>query len=118
MLLNQHVRPLSFYQVFFKWGKLYQPILQKKIQSFFGVRMYTNSVYKPLLYVGVHYQPVSQFSFGAQGSFGGYGVFRLGLYANYSSKNLLIGLGTEDLLGAFLGSQYGHSGLIRLAWKI
>ncbi|HZH87275.1 MAG TPA: hypothetical protein VFD77_08155 [Brumimicrobium sp.] len=103
---------------FLQVGKVVSANTSKKVQSFFGVRMYTNSVYKPLLYVGVHYQPVSQFSFGAQGSFGGYGVFRLGLYANYSSKNLLIGLGTEDLLGAFLGSQYGHSGLIRLAWKI
>ncbi|HLW30003.1 MAG TPA: hypothetical protein VKX29_04035 [Brumimicrobium sp.] len=103
---------------FLQVGKVVSANTSKKIQSFFGVRMYTNSIYKPLLYVGVHYQPVSQFSIGAQGSFGGYGNFRLGFYANYSMKNIIIGLGTEDLLGAFLKSQYGHSGLIRLAWKI
>jgi hypothetical protein len=103
---------------FLQVGKVVSADTPKKIQSFFGVRMYTNNVYRPLLYVGMHYQPFDHFSFGAQGSFGGYGNFRLGLYANLNTKTFVIGVGTEDLLGAFLGSQYGHSGLIRLAWKI
>lgn len=103
---------------FLQVGKVVLANSPTKVQSFFGVRMYTNRVYRPLIYAGVHYQPINQFSVGAHGSFGGYGNFRLGLYANYVTKQLLIGLGTEDVLGAIFGSQYGHSGLIRLAWKI
>lgn len=103
---------------FLQIGKIVSAHSPTKVQSFFGVRMYMNRIYRPLVYAGIHYQPVNQFSFGAQGSFGGYGNFRLGLYANYSLEKIVIGIGTEDLLGAFLGNQYGHSGLIRLAWKI
>src|SRR5690554_6870902 len=80
-----------------------------KVLSFFGVRMYTNRVYRPLIYAGVHYQPINQFSVVAQGYSGGYGNYWWGLDANYVTKQLLIGLGTEDVLGAIFGSQYGHS---------
>src|SRR5690554_351851 len=103
---------------FLQVGKIVTTNSTKVLQSFFGVRMYTNSVYRPLVYAGIHYQPLERFSFGAQGSFGGYGNFRLGFYANYNTEKILIGLGTEDLLGAISGNQYGHSAIIRLAWKI
>lgn len=103
---------------FIQIGKVTSVHSLSKVQSFFGVRMYTNLIYRPMVYAGVHYQPVKSFSLGAQGSFGGYGNFRLGLYANYTAENLMIGIGTEDLLGALLVNQYGHSGLIRLAWKL
>src|SRR5690554_7576462 len=83
---------------FLQVGKVVLANSPTKVQSFFGVRMYTNRVYRPLIYAGVHYQPINQFSVGAQGSFGGYGNFRLGLYANFVTKQLLIGLGTEDVL--------------------
>lgn len=99
-------------------GKIASVNDSRKVQSFFGVRMYMNNIYKPMVYVGVHYQPIQQFSIGAQGSFGGYGNFRLGMYASYSMDNLLISLGTEDLLGAILKSQYGHSGLIKVIWRL
>ncbi|WP_107039231.1 hypothetical protein [Brumimicrobium mesophilum] len=102
---------------FIQVGKVASVHSTKKLQSTFGVRMYTNVIYRPMVYLGLHYQPRGNFSFGTQGSFGGYGNFRLGLYANYSGDKMMIGLGTEDLLGALLKSQYGQSGLIRLAWK-
>lgn len=102
---------------FLQVGKVVSKKPDVKVQSFFGVRMYTNRVYRPMVYAGIHYQPITNFSIGAQGSFGGYGNFRLGFYANYSNENLVIGLGTEDLLGAILGKQFGHSGLIRMSWR-
>lgn len=102
---------------FLQIGKVVSKRPETKVQSFFGVRMYANRIYKPMVYAGIHYQPIANFSIGTQGSFGGYGNFRLGLYANYSNEYLVIGLGTEDLLGAILKNQYGHSGLIRISWK-
>lgn len=102
---------------FIQAGKTISKRSDIKVQTFFGVRMYTNRIYKPMVYAGIHYQPITQFSIGAQGAFGGYGKFRLGFYANYSADNLEIGLGTEDLLGAILKNQLGHSGLIRVSWK-
>lgn len=102
---------------FIQVGKIASLHSNKKIQSTFGVRMYTNFIYRPLVYLGLHYQPLDYFSLGTQGSYGGYGNFRLGLYANYSGEHMMIGIGTEDILGSFLKNQYGQSGLIRLAWK-
>ena len=102
---------------FIQIGKMVSAHSKTKLQSTFGVRMYTNIVYRPMVYAGIHYQPFTSLSFGTQATFGGYGNFRLGLYANYALENIMIGVGTEDILGAFLISQYGHSGLIRLAWK-
>src|SRR5690554_6384496 len=103
---------------FLQVGKVVLANSPTKVQSFFGVRMYTNRVYRPLIYAGVHYQPINQFSVGAQASSGGYGKFRLGLYANFVTKQRLVGLGTEDVLGAIFGSQYGHSALLKSACKI
>lgn len=102
---------------FLQIGKVVSNEPETKVQTFFGVRMYTNRIYKPMVYAGIHYQPFANFSMGAQGAFGGYGKFRFGFYMNYSNENLVIGLGTEDLLGAILGTQFGHSGLIRMSWK-
>jgi hypothetical protein len=109
--------PMRLLPGFIQVGKVATADSKHKLQSTFGVRMYTNYFYKPMIYLGVHYQPLTSFSLGSQISYGGYGGFRLGLYANYTAKNIMIGIGTEDILGALLKSQYGHSGLIRLAWK-
>ncbi|WP_133122150.1 hypothetical protein [Brumimicrobium salinarum] len=103
---------------FLQAGKIVSVNSDKKIQSFFGIRMYTNTIFKPLVYAGAHYQPVEKVALGAQGAFGGYGNFRLGFYASYTNENLILSIGSEDILGLFLKSQKGHSGLIRLGWKI
>lgn len=103
---------------FIQVGKVATHHSKDKLQSTFGVRLYTNRVYRPMVFAGVHYQAMKKISFGSQLTYGGYGNFRLGLYANYQSESIVFGIGTEDILGAFLNSQYGHSGLIRLAWKL
>lgn len=102
---------------FFQIGKVVSADHPKKIQSFFGVRMYATKGYKPLIYAGAHYQPIRQFSLGVQGAFGGYANFRLGFYLNYTADSFVVSAGSEDVLGMISKSQYGHSGLIRIAWK-
>ncbi|MBW7868496.1 MAG: hypothetical protein H3C31_09255 [Brumimicrobium sp.] len=102
---------------FIQIGKVATVHSSKKLQSIFGIRMYLNRSYKPMLYAGIHYQPFEQFSLGAQGTFGGYGNFRVGLYASYHLENLLISIGTEDILGAVLRSQLGHSILLKVTWR-
>lgn len=99
-------------------GKIVDVDSMRKWQPFFGVRMYLNKINRPMVYLGINYQPITPFSLGLQGSFGGYGNFRLGFYVNYNTTHWNIGLGTEDILGAFLGNQLGYSGLIRIGWKL
>jgi hypothetical protein len=103
---------------FIQVGKLVEKYTDKQIQAFYGVRMYTNSVYRPLAYAGVHWNPTLKLALGAQVSFGGYGNFRGGIYAGYTGDHLSISLGTEDVVGVLFGSQFGKSALIRMSWNI
>lgn len=108
----------KFIPGFIQAGKIVEAHRDSKLQSFFGIRMYTNFLYRPLIFVGGDYHPVENFSFGAQGSYGGYGSFRLGMYANYRTKKLNVGIGTEDLLGLLIKNQFGQSAVIRLSMNL
>ena len=103
---------------FMQVGKVIEKYTDKQVQAFFGIRMYTNRVYRPLGYAGVHWNPLLNWSLGAQVSFGGYGNFRGGMYAGYSGEKLSLSIGTEDITGVILGSQFGQSALIRMSWRI
>jgi hypothetical protein len=108
----------KFIPGFVQVGKVVERQNDKKLQSFFGIRMYTSFLYRPLIYAGVDYRPIQNFSIGAQGAYGGYGGFRLGMYGNYSTDRFNIGLGSEDLLGLLLKNQYGQSLVLRLLLNI
>jgi hypothetical protein len=108
----------KFIPGFVQVGKVVEKHKDTKFQSFFGIRMYTTFLYRPLIYAGVDFRPVQNFSIGTQGSYGGYGGFRLGTYANYSADKFSLGLGTEDMLGLVLKSQRGQSLVFRLLLNI
>lgn len=103
---------------FIQVGKVVEKYTDRHFQSFFGVRMYTNRIYKPLGYVGAHWAPNLNWCLGAQVSFGGYGNFRGGIYAGYTSEKVALSIGTEDLVGLFANGQYGQSALIRMSWNL
>jgi len=108
----------KFIPGFIQVGKVVEKHNDSKLQSFFGIRMYTSFLYRPLIYVGADYRPIQNFSFGAQGAYGGYGGFRMGLYGNYSADKFNVGLGSEDLLGLLLKNQFGQSIVLRLLLNI
>lgn len=108
----------KFIPGFIQIGKIVEKHKDNKLQSFFGIRMYTSFLYRPLIYVGVDYRPVQNLSLGAQGSYGGYGRFRMGMYGNYTADKFSLGLGSEDLLGLILKNQFGQSLVLRLLLNI
>lgn len=99
-------------------GKVIDANSDKPFQSFFGARAYANRAFIPMVYLGGHYQSDGLLSFGAQASFGGFGGLRGGIYAAAKKENFSFSLGTEDVLGGFLSSQYGESIVMRCRWKI
>ncbi|MDX1652804.1 MAG: hypothetical protein R3277_09955 [Brumimicrobium sp.] len=103
---------------FLQAGRIVEANRLSKFQSFFGIRLYTNILYRPLVYAGVDFKANENLSFGTQGTFGGYGRFRIGAYANYRTKIGSVGLGTEDILGVASSKQYGQSVVLRLLWKL
>lgn len=108
----------KFIPGFIQVGKVVEKHRDTKLQSFFGIRMYTSFLYRPLIFAGVDYRPIDNFSLGAQGTYGGYGKFRLGLYGNYSTDKFQIGLGSEDVLGLLLNKQFGQSVVLRLKMSL
>jgi len=99
-------------------GKIVEDNCEKKFQSFFGIRVLTNLIHKPMVYGGGNFNFNEWMSMGAQLTFGGYGVFRAGLYARADFEKLSIGLGTEDVPGFFARSTFGKSLLMRVRWRI
>ncbi|TNE55943.1 MAG: hypothetical protein EP338_01805 [Bacteroidetes bacterium] len=76
-------------------------------QVFYGVRAYPFIRYLPRLHVGINAKVWSGFHAGLVAVYGGFGGFRSGLYVNYASNKLYMGLGTEDIYGLISGKGFG-----------
>jgi hypothetical protein len=86
-------------------------------QSFFGLNVFTQIIYLPQAFAGIHWQANRTFSAGLHGSYGGFGGARIGFYADALLGQFRIGLSSQDVLGTIANSGYGHSLLFRLAWQ-
>jgi hypothetical protein len=86
-------------------------------QSFFGLNVYTQIMYLPQAFAGVHWQPNRVFAAGLHGSYGGFGGARIGFYADVKLGQFRMGLSSQDVLGTFVNKGYGHSLLFRLTWQ-
>ena len=103
---------------FIQIGKIIDASLTKKIQSFYGLRLYPTLIYSPFLYAGVDYHPKKWLNIGATVSYGGFGKFKGGLYSSMKFSNYSIGVGTENIYGMFSKRAMGESILIKLRWAI
>jgi hypothetical protein len=94
---------------FIQVGKMTSPYFEGKIQSFFGVRLYTTLNYNPLAYLGFQYEIKENFKAALQTSFGGFTGFRVGSYLQYEFSKVFLAAGCEDLVGTISKSGYGQS---------
>jgi hypothetical protein len=70
----------------------------KKIQEFYGARIYLSQMAIPLIFAGLDYDPFKGLvHFGASVSYGGFAKLRGGFYSNVKLNNLNIGVGSENL---------------------
>lgn len=90
----------------------------KKVQSFFGLRMYPTFSSIPQVFGGAYWKTCQKVHLSAALTYGGFGNFRGGLYAtlNFSRASWMIG--TEDVYGSVSKSGFGESFVTRLLWKI
>jgi len=113
-LKNKTVMLPGFIQV----GKIVDEHSTKKLQSFFGLRLYPTLIYSPFIYAGANYKPLEWLNVGANVSYGGFGKFKTGLYSSVRFSNYSIGLATENLIGFFSKKANGESLFIKLRWAI
>ena len=111
------IRKWRFLPCFIQVGKIVDEMDSSRVQSFYGIRMYSTSAFVPMIYGGLHYRLTNAFGLGMNLSFGGYSNTRFGIYAQCQFGNLSAGIASENLTGIFLKGAKGESILIRLRCK-
>lgn len=98
---------------FIQVGKIVDRHSEKKLQSFFGIRLFPSIIYSPYAYAGLHYKTTDWLSLGANLGYGGFTNFRGGFYANANFDKISIGLATENVVGLVSKKGSGQSLFIR-----
>lgn len=91
-----------------QFGKIINMNTDKKIQSFFGIKMYPTIKYVPKIYLGLDFFLQKKIHIGLTSAYGGFGNLRFGCYSNFTTKKLNVGLGTEDLYGLISKKGFGQ----------
>lgn len=107
-------KPVFLLPGFVQVAKIVDDLSDRKLQSFYGFRVYPTLIYSPLIYAGLDYKPTDWVRLGAQLSYGGFAGFRAGFYSSFSFSNYNVGLGSENLLGFFTDKASGQSLILRL----
>lgn len=100
---------------FIQVAKIVDENSDAKIQPFFGLRLYPTLNYNPMAFAGIDYKPTKNLHVGVNASYGGFAKFRGGIYASGNFGKVRIGLGTENIIGAFSGKGNGISANFRLS---
>ena len=103
---------------YFQVGKIVAKNTGKKLQSFYGVRIYPTLIFKPYVYAGVHYSLSKSICFGLNGGYGGFGKFRVGAYSSCNFGKYSVGVASENVLGFITKKASGQSLFIRLRCAI
>lgn len=103
---------------YFQVSKLIQPESSQRFQSFFGIRFYPFMNITPLVFVGGHYQLNPTWYFRLSGTYGGFGLFRMGAAVGYKLRNFNLFLGSDEPLSFVIKSFTGQSLSLRMIWSI
>jgi hypothetical protein len=90
-------------------SKLVDVNSKRKLQEFYGGRMYLSKIAIPQVFGGLNYQPIEFLNIGASASYGGFSGLRGGAYLSYNTSKINLGISSENLF-----SKIGVSYLIRL----
>lgn len=90
----------------------------KKIQSFFGIRFYPTFNSIPSIFAGAYWKIVPKFHLSSSISYGGFGLFRAGIYMTLKLNKINITMGSDDGFGLVSKQGFGTSLLTRISYKL
>ena len=90
----------------------------KKVQSFFGIRLYPTFASVPLVFAGAYWKAASFLHASASVSYGSFGSLKGGIYATLILDKVNFMIGTDNLIGLVSGSGFGESVVTKLIWKL
>lgn len=110
---KSQTRKTLFLPGYLQFSKLVDVNSTRKLQEFYGIRLFLASAYAPLVFAGVDYRininNSNTINLGLNSSYGGFSKFRFGFYSSMKIKNFNIGLASENIFG-----KNGQSFLFRL----
>lgn len=100
---NSPVKTTIFLPGFLQFSKLVDAQSTRKLQEFYGIRLFLASAYTPLVFAGIDYRfslgKINTLNFGLNTSYGGFSKFRFGLYSSLRVKNWNLGVASENIIG-------------------
>lgn len=100
-----------------QFGKLLNSNYEGNLQSFFGIKVIPALSYVPKIYAGLDYKTKVNIHLGLNCSYGGFGTFRAGIYANYWTNKVALGIGTEDFYSLISKNGFGQMFNLRMICK-
>ena len=90
----------------------------RKLQSYFGIRLYPTFNSVPLLFAGVYWKAAKFLHASASLSYGNFGNLKGGLYATLVFDKFNWMIGTDNLVGVVARAGSGESVVTKLVWKL
>lgn len=103
---------------FIQVAKLIDASSTKKVQTYYGIKLYPTFAAIPAGFFGVYWKLNPHYSIASSVSYGAFGKFRNGWYFTYTSKKVTSVLGSDDFLGFVSKKAFGQSLFLRFSWAI
>lgn len=103
---------------FIQVSKLIDAASTKKVQTYYGIKLYPTFAAIPAGFFGVYWKLNPHYSIASSVSYGAFGKFRNGWYFSYTGKKVTSVLGSDDFLGFVSKKAFGQSLFLRFSWAI
>jgi len=103
---------------FIQVAKLIDAASTKKVQTYYGIKLYPTFAAIPAGFFGVYCKLNPHYSIASSVSYGAFGKFRNGWYFTYTGKKVTSVLGSDDFLGFVSKKAFGQSLFLRFSWAI
>lgn len=103
---------------FIQVAKLIDAASTKKVQTYYGIKLYPTFAAIPAGFFGVYWKLNPHYSIASSVSYGAFGKFRNGWYFTYTGKKVTSVLGSDDFLGFVSKKAFGQSLFLRFSWAI
>ena len=94
---------------FIQFSKLVDMQSAKRLQSFYGARMFLSKNYIPYFFIGIHGRVTKKWSTAINASYGGFSQLKWGMYSSFQLARWNVGVASENLF-----SKTGESFIIQV----
>jgi len=115
---SHDVKKTIFLPGYIQASKLIDIDSPKKVQSFFGIRLYPTFGSVPLVFAGAYWKAASFLHASASVSYGSFGNLKAGIYATLRLEKVMLMVGTDNIVGVVSKAGFGESVVTKLVWKL